>query len=217
MGSSLQSPLAVIFELAVLMLSVMIHEISHGVTALALGDHTAKRAGRLTFNPLKHLDLVGSILLPLMLFLLGGPVFGWAKPVPVNIFHLKNPRAGAGLIGAAGPVSNFAVAVVFALLTRVFVLWLDNPLIAVLLALFQFIIITNIALAVFNLLPIPPLDGSNILFSLLPRSYFPIQAFLTRYGFYILLALIFFGGLGFIGSVIEAIYGFLVGEIGYIL
>lgn len=209
--------MAIVFGLAVLMLSIMIHEISHGVAALALGDQTAKRAGRLTLNPLRHLDLVGSILLPILLFFLGGPVFGWAKPVPYNPLHLKNPRAGAGLIGAAGPASNLAVAIIFALFTRGLITWLDTPIIAALLALFQFIIITNIALAVFNLLPIPPLDGSNILFAILPRRSFEIQSFLARYGFYILLALIFFGGLGFIGPIIEAVYRFLVGDIGYLL
>lgn len=217
MINSFQSPMAIVFELAVLILSVMIHEISHGFAALALGDQTAKRAGRLTLNPLSHLDLVGSILLPIMLFLLGGPVFGWAKPVPYNPMHLKNPRAGAGIIGAAGPVSNLAIAIIFALFTRGFAVWIESPLVAVMLSLFQFIIITNIALAVFNLLPIPPLDGSNILFALLPRSSLALHSFLARYGFYILLALIFFGGLGFIGPIIEAIYRFLVGDIGYLL
>lgn len=200
-----------IFELVVFLFSVMVHEISHGFVAERLGDSTARDAGRLTLNPLKHLDPFGSIILPLLmaipaLFGTPAPILGWAKPVPYNPLNLKNPKVGSGIIAVAGPASNFLIAVVFGALIRV--LPLSQPI------LFAFSIIAyiNILLGVFNLIPIPPLDGSKVLFALLPRNEtsFAIAAFLERYGMIILLVFIFFG-FQLITPLIQAIFTFIVG------
>jgi len=177
-----------IFQFIILILSVVIHEVAHGLTALRLGDTTAKDAGRLTLNPIKHLDPMGSVILPIILALFSSPVlFGWAKPVPYNPYNLKDPKKGAAIIGAAGPLSNIAIAVVFGVVLRIF--GASAPAGFILLA--NIVVIINLLLAVFNLLPIPPLDGSNILFALLPRSAAKAQAFLMRYGFIILIIFLF--------------------------
>lgn len=202
--------LVVIFQLAVLIFSVMVHEISHGAVALRLGDPTAKNAGRLTLNPLKHLDPFGSLFLPLMMFFLGGPIFGWAKPVPYNPLRLKNPKIGAGLIGAAGPLSNLLLAGVFGLLLRGIALYASGGMGETLYLFLQMIILINIALAVFNLIPVPPLDGASILFVFLPESQYKLRAFLSRYGFYIIILIIVFDGIRFIGPVIEWLYRIIV-------
>lgn len=183
-----------IFQILILLFSVIIHEISHGLIAFRLGDPTAKLAGRLTLNPLKHLDLVGSFLVPLATLLLSGFVFGWAKPVPYNPNFLKDPKRGAGLIASAGPLSNFFIAVVFAMALRTVSLF-EFSLAAPLIVLFQFIILINLVLAVFNLVPIPPLDGSKVLFAFLPETekVWRVQAFLERYGLFVLLLFVLYG------------------------
>lgn len=206
--------LVLIFQLVVLIFSVMLHEISHGAVALKLGDRTAKDAGRLTLNPLKHLDLFGSIILPITLFLLSGGtvVLGWAKPVPYNPFNLKNPKKGAGLIGIAGPLSNFIIAIIFGMILRLIYSSAGAfPVLATASILFNFIVLINILLGVFNLLPIPPLDGSNVLFALLPEKYAAVRRFLMRYGFFLLILFIFFG-FELISPLIYGIYSLLVGR-----
>lgn len=201
-----------IFEILVLFFSVIVHEISHGVTAERLGDPTARLAGRITLNPLKHIDPFGSVILPLLLALpalFGQPafIFGWAKPVPYNPNVLKNPRSGAGQIAAAGPISNILLAIVFGLMVRTI-----DPA-SPLSLLFEIIIYINILLAVFNLLPLPPLDGSKVLFALLPATErsSQITRFLERYGFVILLAIIFFGG-GILFPIVRTIFGVIAGR-----
>lgn len=184
-----------LFQLAVLIFSVMIHEVSHGYVAEYLGDPTARLAGRLTFNPLKHLDPFGSFLLPVMLyFLTGGAfVFGWAKPVPYNPFNLKNPLAAAGKIAVAGPVSNLLIATFFGVVLRIFsTAGILSPFLGLL---FGIIIYLNILLAIFNLVPIPPLDGSKVLFAFLPKteSNMRLMFFLERYGLFLVFIFIFFG------------------------
>jgi len=167
----------------------MIHEISHGAVAYYLGDPTAKYAGRLTLNPLKHLDVFGSVILPLSLAIIGAPLIGWAKPVPINPHNLRDQKWGELKVSLAGPLSNLIIALVFGLIFR-FVPLSFAPNLG---ELFSYIILINIMLAVFNLIPIPPLDGSHILFGLLPfspsleRFKFSFQ----QYGFFILIALIF--------------------------
>lgn len=203
------SPLIVIFFVVILIFSVIIHEISHGYVALRLGDQTARLAGRLTLNPLKHIDPIGSIVVPLVLILAGGPVFGWARPVPYNPYNLRDPKKGAGLIAIAGPVSNLALALVFAIFVRIMVganIMLSAPLFLF----FNLIIQVNVALAIFNLIPIPPLDGSGILFSLLPARFERAMLFLRQYGFVILLVLIF-SGLSFLGPIILGIQKLMIG------
>lgn len=206
----MDSSLVLIFQLVVLIFSVIIHEVSHGAVALRLGDPTAKLAGRLTLNPLKHLDFFGSFLLPVALFILssGSTIFGWAKPVPYNPLQLKNPKRGAGIIALAGPLSNLAVAVFFGLLIRILAaMSVAGPILYFL----NIIVILNILLAVFNLVPLPPLDGSNILFSLLPDRYAGLQQFLMRYGFFILIFFIVFG-FPYLVPIVDAIYTFLLGS-----
>lgn len=207
--------LILIFQLAVLLFSVMIHEISHGATALLLGDTTAKDAGRLTLNPLKHLDLIGSIILPITLFILSAGTFviGWAKPVPYNPLRLKNPSRGAAFIGAAGPLSNILVAVIFSLLMRFLTVVSIGSATGPLLFLISFIVFINLLLAVFNLLPIPPLDGSNILFALLSERFRELKFFLFRYGFWILILFIFIGGFQLIlGPIVGFLYQIMTGQ-----
>lgn len=204
--------LFLIFQLAVLLFSVMIHEVSHGTAALKLGDTTAKDAGRLTLNPLKHLDLFGSLILPVSLFILSGGSFilGWAKPVPFNPMNLKDPKKGSGIIASVGPLSNFIVAAIFSLLLRLIFPLSENALIASLLPLLNTIVAINILLAIFNLVPLPPLDGSGILFSLLPKKYAHIQNFLMQYGFWILIFFLLFG-FQLITPIISILYRFFVG------
>ena len=176
-----------IFSIAVLIMSIVIHEVSHGIAANLLGDPTAKYEGRLTLNPLKHLDPFGSVLLPAMTYLIGGFIFGWAKPVPYNPYNLKNQRWGPALVGGAGPASNILVALVFAIVLRA----VSASAPASLLSILTTIVFINILLAVFNLVPIPPLDGSKVLFALLPERFSDFQIFLEQYGFFILLLFIF--------------------------
>ena len=179
-----------IFELIVLLFSVMIHELAHGFVAYSLGDPTAKYEGRLTLNPLKHLDIFGSIILPLLLFLAQSPVlFGWAKPVPINPYNFRDRKFGEIKVSLAGPLSNFALALIFGLIFRFipqeFIL--ANPGISIALT---FIVSINLWLAIFNLIPIPPLDGSWILFSILPDSLQNVKNYLRQYGIIILVLLI---------------------------
>ena len=185
-----------IYALLVLLFSAIIHEVSHGFSAKFQGDNTAEAAGRLILNPRPHLDPFGSIILPLLLALpalFGAPVFiiGWAKPVPFNPNNLRNKKWGPALVAMAGPLSNISLAVIFGLLFRVF---LGSTIFPPTFAAFLTIIIwINLLLAVFNLLPIPPLDGSKILFSFFPYSWRNIETWLERYGFFLILLFIFFG------------------------
>ncbi len=180
----------IILQVAVLIFSVMIHEIAHGYMALKLGDPTAKYAGRLTLNPMAHLDLWGSFLVPLLMVVSGlGVLFGWAKPVPYNPYNLRDQKFGPGLVGLAGPLSNVLLAVIAGVIMRtLLVMGISNEFLFYLLASIIFI---NILLIVFNLLPIPPLDGSKVLFTFLPISDHTKMA-LEQYGFVFLFVFLFF-------------------------
>jgi len=184
-----------IFLLLILLFSVVVHEVSHGFVAEHLGDPTARLAGRLTLNPIKHLDPFGSVILPLLLSLVpGGVVFGWAKPVPYNPMNLKNPERSGALIAVAGPLSNISLALVFAAFLKIIdFVYLPSALVLNLGELFSKIVLINIALAVFNLVPLPPLDGSKVLFALLPKSAARFKFALERSGMFLLLLFIFFG------------------------
>jgi Zn-dependent protease len=189
-----------IFYVVVLIMSVVVHEFSHGYTAYLLGDNTARLSGRLTLNPIKHLDLFGSIILPLLLVLSNaGFVIGWAKPVPYNPNNLRNGRRGTLMVAAAGIIANLIIAISFGLLIRFAPSLLGIPLYDpnTLLThpfykITSIIVIMNLVLALFNLIPIPPLDGSKILFSFIPPQYRHIENFLEKWGMFILLFFIIF-------------------------
>jgi len=186
--------LGYIFLILILILSVVIHEVSHGAMANHLGDPTAKYAGRLTLNPIRHLDPIGSVILPIFLVIMarltgGGIIFGWAKPVPINPYNFRDQKYGSAKVALAGPASNFAIALVFGTALR----FLPHlSLISGISLIFSYIVYINILLAVFNLLPIPPLDGSHILFTFLPAGAENLKIFLQQYGLFILLFIIFF-------------------------
>jgi Zn-dependent protease len=183
-----------IFSLIVLIFSVITHELAHGYVAYGLGDPTAKYEGRLTLNPLKHLDPFGSVILPLLLFIAGSPfLFGWAKPVPINPYNFKDKKYGEIKVSVAGPASNLALAIFFGLILRFIPdgMIAINPGIAIALG---YIVAINIWLAIFNLIPIPPLDGSWILFNLLPLGFENFKNFLRQYGIVVLVLLILFAG-----------------------
>jgi Zn-dependent protease len=187
----------VLFKIAIvappILFSIILHEIAHGVVANRFGDDTAKRAGRLTLNPIPHIDPFGSVVLPIMLSVIGSPfVFGWAKPVPVSFRNLRNPKRDMVAVALAGPGTNVILAVLSAVAAHVFnaigVDWLTAMAIVG--------VQINVVLAVFNLVPILPLDGGRVLFGLLPRE--PALAFarLEPYGMLIVMALLFTGTLG---------------------
>jgi len=172
-----------IFSLIILLFSVVIHEVSHGYAALYLGDKTAEYEGRLTLNPLKHIDMLGTIILPaLSLMLPGSLLFGWAKPVPFNPYNLRNRRWGEAIVAAAGPASNIIIALVFGLFIRFYLIpqgLINGPIGQ----LCSIIVLVNVTLAIFNLVPIPPLDGSKILTALLPAGFMKVREWIERFGF----------------------------------
>jgi len=203
----MDSAIIFIFKIVVLVFSVIIHEISHGLMAQKLGDDTAKNAGRLTLNPLVHIDPVGSILVPLLSFLSGGPLFGWAKPVPYNPYALyKDYRYGPLKVALAGPASNLGLAIVFGLIIRFFGPVLSStPLL-----LTGYIVQLNLVLFVFNLIPIPPLDGSKLLILLLPQRYaMRLQSIGLEGIIFLLIALFLFSG--FISPIVSFFFGLITG------
>ena len=182
--------------IAILLFSVMIHECAHGLVALLFGDDTAKREGRLSLNIVRHIDLVGTIILPLILLFFywmtgSGVIFGWAKPVPVRASRLRNPARDYTLVSLAGPISNILLALVFAFILPLSMMVFKehgvNPSIA---RLVFFGVRINIILGMFNLLPIPPLDGSHVLTYLLPYPLSVRYQQMARYGILIMLILI---------------------------
>lgn len=194
-----------IFQIAILIMSVVIHEVSHGYAASYLGDQTAKYQGRLTLNPLKHLDFMGSFLVPSLAYFLGGFIFGWAKPVPYNPYNLKPGRWSEAAVAVAGPVSNITLALIFGMLLRVSIS--NNPAFIQITSVIVFI---NILLAIFNLMPIPPLDGSKLLFAVFPDKLHQIRGFFERYGLVLVLFFIFFLW-KFIFPVIAVLFRLLTG------
>lgn len=205
----------IVFYFGILLYSIIIHEVAHGYVALRLGDLTAKYAGRLNLNPIKHIDPWGSIAVPfLMLFLTGFRfAFGWAKPVPYNPYNLTNQKWGPAMVAFGGPGSNIAIALVAAILGKLITLpsalkldiifsvkaadWtglaqvISGSFGAIFFVILSMIILWNVILAFFNLIPIPPLDGSKLLFSIVPIKT-ETQIALEQYGFMLLLFVIFF-------------------------
>ncbi len=178
-----------IFSIVILIFSIIIHEIAHGFMADKLGDPTARLQGRLTLNPIKHIDPVGSIFVPLITSL-SGFTFGWAKPVEYNPYNLKNKRQGEFLIALAGPMSNLLLAVIFGLIIRI--ASAGATAITPFIEICSYIVIINLVLAIFNLIPLPPLDGSKLLFAWLPQQYGKLRMVLETYGMIFILVVVFF-------------------------
>ena len=196
------------FQLIVLLFSVVIHEVSHGLMAWYLGDDTAERAGRLSLNPLAHLDFMGSFIVPLLLFATTGGkfVFGWAKPVPFNPAKLRNPRRDTALVAAAGPLANLILAILTGVIIRL--LAGMGGIAAPIIPYLNIIVVLNLVLAVFNLVPIPPLDGSKILFYLFPSV--KLELWLNRYGL-LLLLLFLFVGFSWIWPIVSILFRLITG------
>lgn len=179
-----------VFIIAVFVYSVVIHEVSHGAVAHAMGDDTAKNLGRLTLNPFKHLDIFGSVLLPLFLVIIRSPfVFGYAKPVPYNPLNLRDRKYGPAKVAFAGPAANLALAVLFGIMLRFLPAGLEVSALPKLLA---FIVQINLLLAILNLMPIPPLDGHWLLLTFLPNKFAALKLFILRYNLIIFLIFLFF-------------------------
>ncbi|OHA84892.1 MAG: hypothetical protein A2408_01385 [Candidatus Yonathbacteria bacterium RIFOXYC1_FULL_52_10] len=180
----------IIFYVLVLIMSVVIHEVSHGYMANILGDPTARLAGRLTLNPLPHIDPLGSVILPATLVLMHSNIlFGWAKPVPYNPYNLRNQRWGTALVGAAGVLANLLLAFVFGMIIR-FGAGLPPAFIEI----SAIIVFVNALLAVFNLLPVPPLDGAKVLFAVLPVQFRHIEETMEQYWYVLIIPVILFAG-----------------------
>lgn len=222
-----------IIYLVVLLFSIIIHEVSHGAMADHLGDPTARRKGRLTLNPLPHLDLWGSFIVPVFMLFAFNFAVGWAKPVPYNPYNIDDPK-GEAKVSAAGPGSNLLIAVVFGIFARLLPLeaalrgkifeaalsqhWevlgglINGSVFAGLFLAFGIIVFLNVLLAFFNLIPVPPLDGSKLLMELLPYKFSTkTKMFLQRYGMLILFALIFLGVLNIVFNAVFLFTGFLLG------
>jgi Zn-dependent protease len=170
-----------IFYILILIYSIIVHEVAHGQMADLFGDRTARNAGRLTMNPLPHIDLLGSIMLPVLSFIsFSGLLIGWAKPVPYNPYNLKNQKWGEPLVAAAGVLANFALACFFAIVCKILIFqgFGGTPIVSLL----AVTVLINISLGLFNLLPLPPFDGLRIIVSLFPRFGRKVLAYVDRSG-----------------------------------
>lgn len=208
-----------IISLFVVLFAITVHEASHGWAALKKGDPTAFHMGRITLNPIRHIDPVGTILLPLILIVMGAPPFGWAKPVPVNPLNLKDPRKDNLIISIAGPLSNISVAIVAFIILKL-LLNLDpsfvygrggfSNLLSPIIQILYLTIVINIILAIFNMIPIPPLDGSGVVMGLISEEAAEKYEQIRPYGFFILIVLIMTGFIGrILGGVLRIVDSFI--------
>ncbi|MFA6315161.1 MAG: site-2 protease family protein [Candidatus Paceibacterota bacterium] len=179
----------IILSIVILIFSVILHEVSHGYMADYLGDPTPRLQGRLTINPIRHLDPIGSFAVPLLTSL-AGFTFGWAKPVVYNPYNLKNKRQGEFLIAAAGPASNLLIAIIFGLILRFYIS--GTAIMTPFAEIVSIVIYINIVLAIFNLIPIPPLDGSKLFLAFLPHQFGQLRMNLERFGPIFVIIIIFF-------------------------
>jgi Zn-dependent protease len=193
--------------------AITVHEVAHGWVALKLGDRTAQMLGRLTLNPFKHIDPIGTVLVPGLLLLLGGFVFGWAKPVPVSYQNLHQPKRDMAWVAAAGPAANFIMAIIWAIVAKLGLMLIHADITLGQPMMFMGVagVLINTMLMMLNLLPIPPLDGSRVLSSWLPGPMAYKFSRIEPYGFFILLGLLYFGILNLIlWPLVSAMLGLLV-------
>ncbi|MEB8433007.1 site-2 protease family protein [Cocleimonas sp. KMM 6892] len=208
---------SIIYNIAVWSLPVLfaitLHEVAHGWMASKLGDNTAKMLGRLTVNPFKHIDPIGTVVVPLAMVLLQtGFVFGWAKPVPVNMRNLNSPRKDMAIVAAAGPISNLLMAVFWVFIFKLGASVITDPNISEgVKAMGQAGIIINLILFIFNLLPIPPLDGSKVLSGIVPPPVSAMMDKIEPYGLFIVIGLLYFGVLN---AIISPVLTFFLQTIG---
>lgn len=181
----------------VILVSMVLHELAHGLVAYWLGDDTAKAHGRLTLNPLKHLDPINSFALPLILYLMGGPIFGGAKPVPINTRNLKFGAWGMALVAIAGPLTNFILALISFLIGYWTGALANTGIIGVI---FTYFVTINLGFGIFNMLPIPPLDGSRVLYAIAPDGVRRFMESMEQFGIWIVMILVVVGG-GFFGAI----------------
>ena len=211
---SLEIVFRIISILIPVVFAITVHEVAHGAVARMLGDHTAERQGRLTLNPIAHIDPIGTLLLPGLLLYIGGLVFGWAKPVPINAYNLKNPKKDMLYVAIAGPIANLLMALLWALI--LFILeTLEIQITSVLVYTFlmtmtQTGIFINLVLMFFNLLPIPPLDGGSVLRSLVNDKLSRKIDLIEPYGIFIVLGLLLMGLLEPMFNLIQTISMFLI-------
>ncbi len=196
-----------LFSIIILIISAVAHEMAHGYAADYLGDPTPRDQGRLSLNPLRHLDPVGSFLLPLLTYNLGGFIFGWAKPVQFNPNYLSNPKRDEMIIAAAGPITNALIAVVFGLVVRFSgTFGLSNNMILLASA----VTMVNLSLMIFNLIPIPPLDGSKLLLNFIPDQYGTVRRWLIENSLIIFIVFILFAS-SFISPIIRSLFALITG------
>ena len=198
-----------IFALPVIF-AITLHEAAHGYAALRFGDRTALMEGRISINPLRHIDLVGTILVPALAIFLGGILFGWAKPVPVNFGNLRRPKQDMLWVAAAGPAANLVMAVFWAGMVKLALLMPGSPYAQPLALMGMAGITINAVLAILNLLPVPPLDGGRIAVSLLPHKQAYMLSKLEPYGLFILLGLLLTGLLGIIIGPFQQAFEFVM-------
>ncbi|MEA1870617.1 MAG: site-2 protease family protein [Candidatus Bipolaricaulota bacterium] len=216
--------LEIILSLIAVFTAIILHEVAHGSVAFRLGDPTAKARGRLTLNPLAHIDPIGTILVPVFLLIVHSPfLFGWAKPVPINPTYFRNPFKGMLYVALAGPGMNVMLALAATVIGRVVLLAIPDTLlyfnhtfagnmVHALVYLLGIFVIYNIILATFNMIPIPPLDGSRVLTYFLPPEGRRVMIMLERYGFIILIALIYLGGLRALFNLMGGLWQGLLGS-----
>ena len=211
----------IVLSLVAVLSAIVFHEYAHGYVAFRLGDPTARAQGRLTFNPLAHIDPIGTVLVPIVLVLLRMPVFGWAKPVPVSPMYFRNPYQGMFYVAIAGPLTNVGLALATTIVGRFLLalfpvthgLWLTHAFFYLL----GIFVLINLLLALFNMIPIPPLDGSRILAYLLPPEGRRFLAVFEQYGFLIVLALFWLGGLRLVFPAVQNVWFELIGETWWII
>ena len=204
----------IVIELATFLFAITVHESSHAATANYFGDPTAKRLGRISLNPWRHIDIFGTVILPIILTIIGAPVIGWAKPVPVNPTNLRQPRRDYMLVSVAGPASNLAMACIFAgafYLLRLYYGFLPSPIVQPISLILQYSCIINLYLALFNMIPVQPLDGSSVLACFLPRDLAAKFMSFQSYGFIVLYLLVY---LGVLQKVINPVAGFILNLLG---